>query len=130
MIASWKPALALGLLVFAVSCGEWPGRSLTGPTAPTTASTTAPPTTATGTVTVAWSQDIAPILSADCTRCHSQLRTYAGTMVVVTPGNANSRLVTATRSNGSMYRYLSGNRTTKSDLIRRWVVENGAAESR
>ncbi len=29
-----------------------------------------------------------------------------------------------------MYRHLSGDQAAKSALIRRWVVENGAAQSR
>ncbi len=131
MSGSSRVFLALGLVAVTVACGEWPGNSLTGPTATTTSGT--PPTTTpatSGVATVGWTEDISPILSADCTHCHSQLRTYAGTMSVVTPGNGSSRLVTVTRSNGSMYRYLSGDRAGKAELIRRWVVDNGAAQHR
>ncbi len=80
--------------------------------------------------TVAYTQDIQPILQADCVRCHSQLSTYAGTMGVVVPGSASSPLVQVTQPGGLMYSHLSGDRAAKSDLIRRWVVENGAAQSR
>jgi hypothetical protein len=82
-------------------------------------------------------QDIKPILSADCTRCHSgsrpsaglDLSTYAGVMRVVSAGNANSTLVVVTRSGGVMYNYLSGDRAGKSEIIRQWVV-SGAPETR
>jgi hypothetical protein len=48
----------------------------------------------------------------------------------VTPGSASSPLVVVTRSDGAMYGYLGTDAASRSDLIRRWVVENGAAESR
>jgi len=79
---------------------------------------------------VAYEQDIRPILEVDCLPCHSQFASYAGTMAYVVPGSANSRLVVATQAGGAMYGHLSGNRTAKSDLIRRWVVDNSAALSR
>jgi hypothetical protein len=79
---------------------------------------------------VAYEQDIRPILEADCLNCHGQLGSYAGTMGYVVAGNASSRIVRSTQSGGSMYRYLSGDKAGKADLIRRWVVDNGAAQSR
>ena len=48
----------------------------------------------------------------------------------VRAGDARSRLVTSTQSRGSMYRYWSGNAATKAELVRRWVVENAAAQDR
>ena len=74
-----------------------------------------------GTVTVAYNQDIAPILRADCQRCHSGSRpdagysvdSYALTMREVRAGDARSRLVTSTQNRGSMYRYWSGNAANK-----------------
>jgi hypothetical protein len=85
----------------------------------------------------AYVQDVKPIMSADCTRCHSgsrpsaglDLSTYAGVMRVVTAGNTNSALVQVTRSGGLMYGYLSGDRAGKAELIRQWVA-GGAAENR
>jgi hypothetical protein len=58
------------------------------------------------------------------------MQTYAQVMRAVVAGNARSRLVVTTQSNGSMYRYLSGNRAAKSSLIRQWVVDNNAAQQR
>jgi hypothetical protein len=79
---------------------------------------------------VSFNQDIKPIMDADCVRCHSGLASYSGTMQYVVLGNANSMLIAVTRSGGSMYSYLSGDRNAKADLFRRWIVENGAAQSR
>jgi len=89
-------------------------------------------------VTVAYAQDIAPILQNDCARCHSGSRPDAGysvasyelTMRAAQAGNAKSPLVTITQNRGSMYRYWSGNAATKAELVRRWIVENGAARTR
>lgn len=118
------------------------GNDVTSPTTtPTTTTTTTPPTTTTpttGTITVAYNQDIAPILRADCQRCHSGSRpdagysvdSYALTMREVRAGDARSRLVTSTQNRGSMYRYWSGNAANKAELVRKWVVENAAAQDR
>lgn len=118
-----------------------------GPSSPTpvassssstsTTTTTTPPTT-TGTATVAYTNDVKAVLDADCVRCHSasvreggvDVSSYAAVMRIVTAGNANSTLVRATQSGGSMYSYLSGSRATKAALIRSWVVDNNAAQSR
>lgn len=109
-------------------------------TSPSTSTGTTPttPSPAPGTVTVAYTEDIAPILRADCQRCHGGSRpdagysvdTYALTLREVRVGDARSRLVTSTQSRGSMYRYWSGNAAAKAELVRKWVVENGAALSR
>jgi len=82
--------------------------------------------------------DIKPILDSDCIQCHGprlrengvDLSTYAGVSRVVQAGNANSLLVLVTRSNGQMYPNLTGDRAAKSALIRSWVVDNAAAETR
>lgn len=58
------------------------------------------------------------------------MTTYANVMRAVSAGNANSPLVTTTQSRGSMNRYFTGNRTTKADLVRRWVVDFRAAQTR
>ena len=93
------------------------------------------------TVTVAYVQDLQPIFQSDCVPCHSGSRpdgnysmsNYAQVMRAVAAGNARSALVVVTQRNASMYRYWSGNastRATKAELVRKWVVENGAAQTR
>ena len=149
----WK-GLALLAVVGLAACGggaesenEGDDHSPTGPSAavtptpqpnPTPAATPVPgtplpqptPTPPPAAATVAYEQDIRPILEMDCVRCHGQFASYAGAMGYVVAGSASSRLVRATQSGGSMNRYLSGDKAGKADLIRRWVVENGAAQSR
>ena len=56
--------------------------------------------------------------------------TYRDVMTGVRAGSASSKLVAETQSRGSMYRYFSGNRTTKAELVRRWVVEFAAQQTR
>jgi len=128
--------MCVGVMVAAVSCG---GGSPAAPTSVSSGSTTTPSGgTGTGTVSVAYTQDVKPVLDADCVRCHSasnaragvDLSSYASTMRVVQAGSASSLLVRVTQSGGSMYTYLSGDRASKSSLIRSWVVDNGAAQSR
>ncbi len=87
---------------------------------------------------VAYEQDLKPIFDSDCLICHSRSRplgrysmsTYADVMAAVRPGSASSALVSTTQSRGSMYRYFSGNRTAKADLVRRWVVDFAAQQTR
>jgi cytochrome c len=87
---------------------------------------------------VAYVNDIKPILDSDCIACHGsrihennvRLDTYANVMRVVTPGKTNSLLVLDTRPGAVMYPNLTGDRAAKSDLIRSWVVNSNAAETR
>jgi hypothetical protein len=149
----WK-GLALLAVVGLAACGggaesehEDDDHSPTGPSAavtptpqpnPTPAATPDPgtpapqptPTPTPAAASVAYEQDIRPILEADCLNCHGQFGSYASVMGYVVAGSASSRLVRATQSGGSMNRYLSGDKAGKAELIRRWVVENGAAQSR
>jgi hypothetical protein len=143
-----RKGLALLAVVGLAACGGGAGsehdgedHSPTGPSAtvtptpqpnPTPAATPDPgtPAPAPAAASVAYEQDVRPILAADCERCHGQFGSYAGTMAYVVAGSASSPLVRATQSGGSMYSHLSGDRTGKAALIRSWVVENGAAQSR
>jgi hypothetical protein len=128
--------------VLFVACGG----GADSPTSPSTVTTpTATTTTSGGTTTstttstpLAYVNDIKPVLDSDCVACHSprlhesdvDLSTYASVMRVVQAGSSNSLLVRVTRSNGIMYPNLTGNRAAKSELIRSWVVDSRAAETR
>ncbi|MCX6537656.1 MAG: hypothetical protein NT151_01780 [Acidobacteria bacterium] len=115
----------------ASACAAGTFDSSASPTSPTTV--VAPPA---GT-TPAYTQDVKPILDGDCVRCHGSrspsagydLSSYTAVMRAVVAGNASSRLVVATRSGGSMYGLLSGDRATKSTMIRNWVL-GGALQNR
>ena len=121
------------------------GGGADSPTSPSAVATSTITTTAGGTTAstatsapLAYVNDIKPVLDADCVVCHNprlhennvDLSTYAGVMRVVQAGSANSLLVRVTRSNGIMYPNLTGDRAAKSELIRSWVVDSRAAESR
>ena len=104
-----------------------------------TTTTSSGTTTSTGTsTTLAYVNDIKPILDSDCVVCHNSrlhennvdLSTYAGVMRVVQAGSTNSLLIQVTQSNGIMFPNLTGDRAAKSALIRSWVVDSRAAESR
>lgn len=126
-----KPVpIALALAILCASCG---GGS---PTSPSTAATYTPsqdPATATA---LTYTKDIQPILSADCTSCHGgslrsggyDLSSFTGVRQALTPGSAQSPLVRATQSNGTMYQHFRGSASAKSETIRRWVVDFGAAQ--
>ena len=58
------------------------------------------------------------------------MTTYTQVMRAVAPGNARSALIVFTQRGASMYRYWSGNAAAKAELVRSWVVNNGAAEKR
>jgi len=127
-------SVAFAAAVLAAGCGGQSSGSPASPASPTPTSTPAPTTTG---GPYAYVQDVQPILASDCTRCHSgskpsagiDLSTYAGTMRVVSAGNANSTLVVASSAGGAMNGYLSGDRAGKAEIIRQWVV-SGAPEKR
>ena len=112
----------------------------TSPTSPTSGGTTpTPPTSSTG--PFAYDPDLKAVFAADCVLCHGGVRvdgnyrmtTYAEVMRGVVAGNAQSPLVTSTRSRGSMYRYFSGSTATrqqKSDMVYSWVVNDKAQQTR
>ena len=98
-------------------------------------------TTTTPTGPFSYNQDIKAILDSDCLSCHGPRRadggysvaTYTQVMRGVRAGSASSTLITVTRSGGSMYRYWSGTtatRATKAEMVRAWIVNNNAQESR
>ena len=103
--------------------------SPTTPTTPTTPTNPGTPTTP-APAGLTYVADIAPIMNADCVRCHGPFRrdagydmsTYAGVMRAVTAGSASSLLIRVTQSNGIMYGELSGNRAQKAQTIHDWVV--------
>ncbi|MGE3841079.1 MAG: hypothetical protein AB7I50_05785 [Vicinamibacterales bacterium] len=115
--------------------------SSSGSTSGTGSGTVTTPGTGSGsgtTATVSYVQDIKPILDSDCIVCHGasrpekgvSLNTYANVMRQVVAGSTASRLIRETASNGSMYRYFTGSKTNKSALIRSWIVDNNAVETR
>ena len=114
------------------------GRPATTTTTPSPGTTTPTPVTPPSNVAVAYQQDLKPVFDADCVRCHSGSRpdgnyamtTYAQVMRAVAAGNPTSVLIRFTQRGGSMYRYWSGNAQAKADLVRAWIVNNAAAESR
>jgi len=93
---------------------------------------------AVGTETLAYVQDIKPILDQDCLSCHGprdargnySVATYATVMAGQHPGDARSSLVVDCSPGGSMYQYFSGDATTKATMVFRWMVYFNALQSR
>jgi hypothetical protein len=91
-----------------------------------------------GTQTLAYVQDVKPILDRDCLSCHSvrdargnySVATYAAVMNGQRPGDARSSLVVTSSPGGSMYQYFSGDAVTKATVVFRWMVYYNALESR
>ena len=144
----WRSARAVGaagalagtiLLAYACVQAQPPtdtglGASSASPTAPSP-TPTPPPTSGQA---IAYQPDLQPIFASDCVPCHSNSRpsgrysmsTYANVMAAVQPGNPNSPLVVTTQPGGSMYGYWSGNRQSKADMVRQWVVVYNAQQTR
>ncbi len=93
---------------------------------------------AVGTQTLAYAQDIKPILDRDCLSCHGPRRavgnysvaTYADVMNGQRPGDASSSLVRDCSPGGNMYGYFTGDAVTEATMIFRWMVYYDALESR
>ena len=90
-----------------------------------------------GTQSLAYVQDIKPFLDLDCSSCHGReargdysVSTYANVIAGQRPGDAKSSLVVDSSPGGSMYRYFSGDATTKATKVFRWMVYYNAAQSR
>jgi hypothetical protein len=87
---------------------------------------------------LAYDPDLKAIFQSDCVKCHGSsggsagisLTTYAGVMAVVSRGSAQSRLVSATQPDASMYGQFSGDRAGRAAMVKRWVVTYNAAETR
>jgi hypothetical protein len=118
-----------------------PSATASAPTPTVTPGTGGPtptPTASPSGTSLAYTPDLQPVFASDCLVCHSDrnplgrysMSTYSAVMRAVSPGSASSTLVRVTQSNGSMYRYWSGNRTTKAALTRDWVVTSRAAQTR
>ena len=58
------------------------------------------------------------------------MRTYADVMAGQGPGDASSSVVVDCSPGGSMYRYFSGDATTASTMVFRWMVYYNALQSR
>jgi hypothetical protein len=94
--------------------------------------------TAIGVQTLAYVQDIKPILDKDCLSCHGtrgasgnySVATYADVMNGQTRGDAKGSLVVTGSPGGSMYRYYSGDAVTKSTMVFRWMVYYNALQAR
>ena len=137
-----QPATDTGGITSGVSASTSTGPSAAATPTPGTGAASPTPTplpgaTPTGT-SLAYTQDLQPVFASDCVVCHSDrnplghysMTTYAGVMKDVTPGSASSTLVRLSQSNGSMYRYWSGDRAAKAKLTSDWVVANKAAQNR
>jgi hypothetical protein len=91
-----------------------------------------------GAQTLAYTQDIKPILDRDCASCHGSgqtlgdysVRTYANVMSGQRAGDASSSLVVDCAPGGSMYRYFSGDAVTSATKVFRWMVYYNAVQNR
>jgi hypothetical protein len=87
---------------------------------------------------LSYTQDLKPILDADCLSCHSSrdargnysVSTFGDVMSGQRPGDAKSSLVVDCSPGGSMYGYFSGDRVARATEVFRWIVYYDAATSR
>jgi len=94
--------------------------------------------TSIGVQPIAYVQDIKPIFDRDCASCHGAREpaggystlTYANTIAGQRPGDASSTLVVDCSPGGRMYRYFSGDATTETTMVFRWMVYYNAQQSR
>jgi hypothetical protein len=132
-------AASLTLLLAAAAAGcvaTHPASDTSNPASPSSVTASPAPTTPGG--PLAYTPDMVPIFASDCTPCHSGSRpsgnysmtTYPNVMRAVVPGSSGSPLVVTTRPSGSMYRYFSVDRVGRADMVKRWVVDNKAAQTR
>ncbi len=142
------PLRVLSLLVVVTvglgACvGTNPPTDTGNPVAPSSSSATPTPQpqpqpTPSSSQSLAYNPDLKPIFDSDCVVCHSggrpsagySMTTYAAVMRAVIPGNPNSPLVVWTQPGGTMYRFWTGNPSQKAAMVRQWVVNDNAAQSR
>ena len=136
--------LGLWLAAVVMGCGDGPT-----PTSPTVVlpsdspsggtSGSGTPSTGPGTAsTIGYNEDVKPILDADCIRCHNgrthdgnvDLSTYSSVLRTLRAGDSNSLLIRATQSRGSMSGEWRGSAATKAELVRSWIVDFQARETR
>lgn len=141
-LSASRGARAAGILLavasLAAACVQAQPPTDTGNPAAPSSTTTAGPTTPTASGPLAYTPDMKPIFDGDCVPCHSNfaasggysMSTYAQVMRGVTPGSASSPLVATTQPGGSMYRFFSGDRAARAAMVRSWVVDSKAAETR
>lgn len=124
----------VGLALAAAGCGDGPSTQ-TSPSFIVGGGSASNPG---GAATIGYTQDIKLLLDASCTRCHNtrsrdggvDLSSYTAVMRTVQAGNANSELIRQSRSGGPMFRYWRGDAASQAELVRRWIVEFQARESR
>lgn len=131
-------ALLAVLLPLAAACVKAQPPTDTGSPVGPSSSTSGGTTTPTVSGPLAYTPDMKPIFDADCVVCHSNSRpsagysmsTYAGVMRDVIAGSAASRLVVTTQPGGSMYPFFSGDRAARAAMVKTWVVDDKAAQTR
>ena len=134
LVHMWQFPRSSRLLVLFLSIAA--GLAACGSKSPTSPSSTAITVTGTGATTLTYTNNVQPILAADCVQCHGpsrqdggyNLSTYSGVMRAVTAGSDTSLLVRVTQPGGLMYGNLSGNRTSKAGTIYDWVVNSKAVQ--
>jgi len=133
--------IGLWLAVVASGCGDGPTPTAPSVVLPDSSATGTSGSTSTGTgsaSTIGYTDDIKPILDADCIRCHNNrthdgnvdLSSYAGVLRTLRPGDGNSVLIRATRAGGSMSGEWRGSAAAKAELVRRWIVDFNASQTR
>lgn len=123
-------------LALAIAVAGWLAACRYATTTPSSSTAGSSGSTTSGSTTLTYTTDVAPILNADCVRCHGpsnhqagvDLSTYQNVMRLVVAGNGNSILVLVTQPSGLMYSQFSGNRTTKAATLRDWIVSSNAAQ--
>ncbi|MFI5179074.1 MAG: c-type cytochrome domain-containing protein, partial [Vicinamibacterales bacterium] len=118
-------------LVSGVACGG--GSS---PTSASSAASTPITVMGNGITTYTYTNDVRPLLAADCFSCHGpsvqqngfNFSTYAGVLQALTPGSDASLIVRVTQAGGLMYAMLTGDRNQTAGINYDGVVNSNAAQ--